>query len=279
MLYNATAPAANQVAKTGSVGSLFAYWPANPFTGQPMAVSGQPGDYTYMLNLDGISYAMTSHTASTDVSLDGTIPPQLKNALDNARSAATNVSIEAIQAAIDRYALDNNDTYPALVSRDVLGTYIDSWPKNPWTNADMVQGTGQGDYTYVGNYDSYTLTAHVKGGATGDTVDDFYAERVSGMRERYKDVYCQAAAQVLKEYVEEWKAAHAGAPPTVTQMDAAGAVGTAHGWWPANPWLGSGMTNTDSRGDFQYAAGVGGAYTLTVRQAPITPYSEYYTPQ
>ena len=39
------------------------------------------------------------------------------------------------------------------------------------------------------------------------------------------------------------------------------------------------MTNVDIRGDFQYAPGVDGSYTLTVRQAPISPFTEYYTPQ
>jgi hypothetical protein len=39
------------------------------------------------------------------------------------------------------------------------------------------------------------------------------------------------------------------------------------------------MTNADARGDFQYAPGDGGSYTLTVRQQPVAPYAQYYTAQ
>ena len=281
MLYNATTPTAAQVASTGAVGSWFSYWPSNPFTGQPMADSGAPGDFTYAQNAGGTSYALTAHAATKSMTLDGTVPQQLKNALDSARSEATNVGIEAIQAAIDRYALDFNDTFPGTgsVSSATLAPYLDFWPKNPWTNAAMIDSATQGNYTYTQTMTGYTLTAYVTGGAAGETVNSSHADHVLGMRDHLKDTYCQAASQVLKQYVEEWKVSHGGTPPAIADMKADGAVGAAHGWWPTNPWYVIGMTNADIRGDFQYAPGVDGSYTLTVRQAPISPFTEYYTPQ
>ena len=67
----------------------------------------------------------------------------------------------------------------------------------------------------------------------------------------------QAQGQVLREYVEEWKAAHAGAPPTLDQMTKTGAVGALHAWWPLNPWMNAPMADNDVKGDFQYAVGDG----------------------
>ena len=90
----------------------------------------------------------------------------------------------------------------------------------------------------------------------------------------------QAHGQVLREYVEEWKAAHGGTPPALSEMTKTGAVGASHGWWPLSPWTSAPMVNSDTAGDFQYTPGAGGAYTLTVRQKTTDHVTqEYYTPQ
>lgn len=38
-----------------------AYWPANPYTGKPMAQGTGPGDFTYTLGADGMSYELVGY--------------------------------------------------------------------------------------------------------------------------------------------------------------------------------------------------------------------------
>jgi len=283
MLSNGTAPAAGEVSRTGGVGQMFAYWPANPFTGQPMAPGTDPGEFTYAAGVGG-AYSLSARPAqASPVDLNGTIPQQLKNALTAARDAATNANIHAIQQGVDLYARDNNDVFPPDASPATLGAYVDPWPANPWTGAPMSTSSPyQGDCTYsLQSPLGYTITAYLAGGVQGDVVDDWAFGRWLGIRDGLKNVCVQGHGQVLREYIEEWKAAHAGTPPSVEQMTRTGAVGALHAWWPVNPWsAASPMANGGATGDFQYTPGVGGTYTLTVRQQ-ITDYftQEYYTPE
>ena len=282
MLNNATAPPADKVSKTGAVGVLFPYWPDNPFNGSPMTTGYQDGDFTYVPGAGG-AYTMGVDTgAVTPVALDGTVPQQLTNALEAARDEYVKTSMYYLQGVIDHWASDNNDTYPAtsIVNAGGLNDYaFDYWPSNPWFAATpMASGSTRGTYTYLPGLYSYTLTGHLSDG-TGFTVDSYWSERVMGVRDRLKNMVLQAQGQVLKDYVEEWRAAHAGLPPTVDQMAKTEAVGAAHSWWPANPWVNAPMQNTDAKGDFQYTVGPGDSYTLTVRQAPVTPFAEYYMPE
>ena len=282
MLNNGTAPAAGDVSQTGSLGSWFPFWPDNPYTGQPMAPGTDPGEFAYTAGAGG-AYSLSARTSQTSpVDLVGTIPQQLTNALTAARNALTNANIHVIQQGVDRYAHDNNDVFPPNASPATLGTYVDPWPANPWTGAPMsTSSSAQGDCTYSQSLLAYTVTAHLAGGVPGDVVDDSWFDRWLGIRDNLKNRSCQASAQVLKEYIDEWKTAHAGTPPTVGQMTGTGAVGALHAWWPANPWTAaSPMANSDSTGDFQYTPGAGGTYALTVRQQ-VTDYftQEYYTPE
>ena len=283
MLNNASAPSADKVSKTGAVGAAFPYWPDDPYTGAPMTAGGQQGGYLYSPGSGG-AYSMSATTgAATTVTLDGAVPQQLTNALTAARDDYVKTSMYYLQGAIDRYAWDYNDVYPApaLVTQIGLSDYaFDYWPANPWLAATaMGPGTGKGTYTYVlGGSHGYTLAGRL-GDGTDFTVDGYWAERKMGFRDRMKNMTLQAHGQVLRDYIEEWKAAHTGVPPTLEQMTRTGAVGASHGWWPLSPWTNSPMVNNDTRGEFQYAVGADASYTLTVRQAPITPYSEYYTPE
>jgi hypothetical protein len=79
----------------------------------------------------------------------------------------------------------------------------------------------------------------------------------------------QGYAQVLKGYVDEWKLDHAGELPTVEQMTSTGAVGTAHTWWPANPWTLAPMGPGTSLGCFEYTPGGGGSFTIVLHQQPL----------
>ena len=62
-----------------------------------------------------------------------------------------------IELGIASYGVDNGDSYPAHRRRSARRrwstraacAYVDNWPENPWTGADMSEGSRQGDYTYT----------------------------------------------------------------------------------------------------------------------------------
>ncbi len=64
-------------------------------------------------------------------------------------------------AVVDSTTVPGNGTAP-----QALGTYVDNWPKDPWTNVKMVGDGSQGNYTYVSAapHDTFTLTGFYKGG-------------------------------------------------------------------------------------------------------------------
>jgi len=80
--------------------------------------------------------------------------PMFLNQRGKAKDAALKDGIHSIQIGVQSYALDHSDTYPPSVLNsgalvDQQGkAYVDQWPKNPFTNAAMKDGTAQGDYTY-----------------------------------------------------------------------------------------------------------------------------------
>jgi len=69
------------------------------------------------------------------------------------------------------YAIDHQDTYPAALPDgsglvDASGqTYVENWPANPWTGADMVSSANQGDYTYTPptSTSGFVLVGHLSG--------------------------------------------------------------------------------------------------------------------
>jgi len=95
--------------------------------------------------------------------------PMFLNQRNKAKDAAVKEGIHSIQVGIQSYAVDNNDTYPAVTDvakGGAVGANVDNWPKNPWTNAYMAQNTDKGDYTYTlgANGASYTLAGHMTNG-------------------------------------------------------------------------------------------------------------------
>jgi len=93
--------------------------------------------------------------------------PMFLNQRGKAKDAAVKDSLHSIQIGIQSYALDNNDTYPPSVATkatlvDPAGkSYVDNWPKNPFTNVDMKDSMSKGDYTYSQpTSSSYRLVGH-----------------------------------------------------------------------------------------------------------------------
>ena len=85
---------------------------------------------------------------------------------NKAKDAAVKADVQSLQVGIATYAVDNNGAYPAGGSlSSAVGSYVDAWPKNPFTNAVMASSSSVGDYTYANNGDgTYTLAGHLSGG-------------------------------------------------------------------------------------------------------------------
>ena len=97
--------------------------------------------------------------------------PMFLNQRNKAKDAAVKEGIHSIQIGVQSYALDNNDTYPPSVATsatlvDQAGkSYVDNWPKNPFTNQPMKDSTSQGDYTYSKpTSSSYRIVGHSSNG-------------------------------------------------------------------------------------------------------------------
>jgi prepilin-type N-terminal cleavage/methylation domain-containing protein len=90
--------------------------------------------------------------------------PMYLNQRNKAKDAAVKEGIHSIQIGIQTWATDNSDNYPAAASS--ASTYVDSWPKNPYTGVAMGSSTAKGDYTYSqgAQSTSYTLAGHMSSG-------------------------------------------------------------------------------------------------------------------
>jgi type IV pilus assembly protein PilA len=92
--------------------------------------------------------------------------PMFLNQRDKAKDSAVKEGVHSIQVGIQSYAVDNGDTYPAAVAQGgAVGSYVDNWPKNPWTNVYMADNATQGDYTYTTpSASTFQLVGHMSGG-------------------------------------------------------------------------------------------------------------------
>jgi len=93
---------------------------------------------------------------------------------DKAKAAAVKGGVHNIELGIASYAVDSGDVYPGsgtvskatLIDRSGV-RYVDNWPQNPWTGADMAEGAEgvtEGDYIYKQDADTFTLVGLGKNG-------------------------------------------------------------------------------------------------------------------
>jgi prepilin-type N-terminal cleavage/methylation domain-containing protein len=101
--------------------------------------------------------------------------PMFLSQRSKAKDAAVKEGIHSIQIGIQSYAVDKNDTYPATADQTTLGSYVDNWPKNPFSStagALMASGTSgtPGTYAYTDNLASstFTLVGHLSTSPTND---------------------------------------------------------------------------------------------------------------
>jgi prepilin-type N-terminal cleavage/methylation domain-containing protein len=75
--------------------------------------------------------------------------PMFLNQRDKAKDAGVKEGVHSIQIGVQTLATDTaTDTYPATCTKGNVGAVVDSWPKNPWTGADMDDTGAKGMYTY-----------------------------------------------------------------------------------------------------------------------------------
>jgi hypothetical protein len=84
--------------------------------------------------------------------------------IDMAKDEAVKAGILAIQTGIVA-SIGMSQSAPATVDAASLGSFVDPWPKNPWTNQLMKPGTEKGDFTYqnLGGL-HYRLVGHLSDG-------------------------------------------------------------------------------------------------------------------
>ncbi len=97
--------------------------------------------------------------------------PMFLNQRNKAKDAAVKGGVHVIELGIASYAIDHADTYPVAVSKATLldtngSSYVDNWPKNPWTNVDMQDSSNLGDYTYtqIGGGTNFQAVGHMSSG-------------------------------------------------------------------------------------------------------------------
>jgi type IV pilus assembly protein PilA len=97
--------------------------------------------------------------------------PMFLNQRSKAKDAAVKGGVHVIELGIASYAIDHTDVYPAAVSKATLldangNSYVDNWPKNPWTSVDMKDSSSNGDYTYtqIGGGTNFQAVGHMSSG-------------------------------------------------------------------------------------------------------------------
>jgi type IV pilus assembly protein PilA len=98
--------------------------------------------------------------------------PMFLNQREKAKDAGVKEGTHAIQIAVQSWAVDHNDVYPAngsvTDSTGALAAELDPWPQNSFTGAanGMANAAGVGNYTYnqVNGGTDYTLNGHLANG-------------------------------------------------------------------------------------------------------------------
>lgn len=98
--------------------------------------------------------------------------PMYLTSKEKAKDASVKAATHSIEVGLGSYGVDHNDFYPAaLADKTVLvdaggASYVDAWPANPWTDADMKDSVSRGDYTYtrIAGGRSFTLAGHMSTG-------------------------------------------------------------------------------------------------------------------
>jgi type II secretory pathway pseudopilin PulG len=165
-------PPRTMVEKGGGLPNATLIWPSNPWTGKIMGPGSSRGTYTYTLGADGRSYKLTVHLSSGKFVLKSGIPSWLKDE----RNTAARQNLLLLQRYVESYA-GAHGAYPAPAEL-VAGFAGYSWPKNPWTGADMIQADTLGEFRYTGGGATYSLKVMLTSGWSGPALGPLAISRL-----------------------------------------------------------------------------------------------------
>ena len=181
------------------------------------------------------------------------------------RDAQMREAIMAIRGLIDREGASRYFTYPtrSAVRAGGLGGW---WPTDPWTGARMTPGVGRGHYHYRVSADRrhYRLVGYLDGGTVILT---------GGMPKSIMLAYdhrSEEGINLIRQYIEDYAAAHDGVYPLPVEVSSDRAVGSEpqHRYWPSNPWDHANMAQRADHGSFSYqVASDRQSYTLRLHRA------------
>lgn len=88
--------------------------------------------------------------------------------IDVAKDEAAKSQILIMRTAVAAYSAVNG-VAPPMATREILGDFVDPWPKNPWTQAPMKVGKKAGDIVYApGAGTDYTIGVVLSDGSVYD---------------------------------------------------------------------------------------------------------------
>ncbi len=180
-------------------------------------------------------------------------------------------AVMGLRGLIDRVGAAHYFTYPTR--SNVRAGHLDDpwWPVDPWTGGRMRPGASRGHYRYVVSADRrhYRLIGHLDGGTV---------VLKGGMPRTIMLAYdhrSEEGINLIRQYVEDYAAAHGGVYPLPAEVSDTGPVGSQprHRYWPSNPWDHHNMTQRSDHGSFSYqVAADRTSYTLRLHRALKSDY-------
>jgi len=244
-----------------------AWWPANPWTGQPMFAGTSRGHYSYSVSSDRRAYRLVGYLGRSTFVVGGRIPDAIVLGYDHRGEEGLNL----IRQYVEQWARAHSGLYPA--AQDVArGGAVNRqpgcgyWPSNPWDHAAMAQRLDHGSFTYrvTASRSAYTLSLHRARKndykLTGASLTDPWQRLIVSL----EDDILRRNGRILAGFVETWCLQYAGALPSVADFSPGGAVGASVREWPVDPLSGGAMVPGTAPGTFTYLPGLVTAFGLTV---------------
>ncbi len=176
-------------------------------------------------------------------------------------------AVLALRGLIDRKGAQNHFTYPgpATVYPGRLAASR-LWPDDPWTGRDLRPGTRRGNYRYTVTRDRrrYRLVGYLNVGTI------VLSGSMPRSIMRAYDHRGEEGLNLIREYVEDYAAHHAGRYPPPVEVADEGAVRLRpeRRYWPSNPWDHKNMARRGDRGSYSYRVSADrSSYTLRLHRA------------
>jgi len=261
-------PTVAQVRKGGIPAPL---WPANPWTGRPMAPGTGNGAFKYAVSATRLSCTLTAHYPGGTLRIHSSVPRTRKTQNDH----RTIEGAELIQYFADQWARHHGGQAPTaeqMASDAAVGKQsgVSWWPHDPWTHQKMHQGTGWADFTYRVDADSgiFSIIVHFSRGGTRTLRGPFSKTLAAGVARpgdgralSFVDKQVQMNILLLQGYLNTQAEKKGFVYPARSAVKKGGALVAPV--WPVNPWTGGTMAPGASKGTYTYtvAADLSG-YTL-----------------